>query len=113
MTIRIGSWGYNWITSAYNGPSGSIAPRQYEVQDTNYAGSFPTFHESRRRAQFTPAGSYFLDNFLGTNHQLKFGYTYEREFFGHNEYGPLNGVVQLYNSPAGADFTVPYEVGPF
>jgi len=109
--VRIGSWGYNWLTSVYGGPNGQILPRQYELQDTNVAGSFAPFRENRRRAQFTPSGSYFLDNFLGTNHQLKFGFTYEREFFGHEEYGPLNGVVQIYSSPAGADFTVPSEVG--
>jgi hypothetical protein len=108
----VGSWGYNWITSNYKGPDGQTLPRRVEIQDGNFEGSFPVLHESRRRAQFTQSANYYVDHFLKVDHQFKFGYTYEKEAFGHIEDGPLNQVVELFNSPAGSpDFTKPYEVG--
>ncbi len=45
-TIRIGGWGHNWLTSVYGGANGQILPRQYEVLDSNYAGSFAPFRKS-------------------------------------------------------------------
>jgi hypothetical protein len=111
VTARIASFGYNWMNTAYAGPDGHIDYRQQELQDTNLAGGYPPYRYDRRRYQYEPTASYFLDDFLKASHQLKFGYIFEHEFYDNEQYPPLNAVLEIYNSPAGSpDFTTPYEV---
>jgi hypothetical protein len=111
ITGRFAVWGYNWMNTAYAGTDGKVDLRQYEVQTTDVKGGYPPYRYNRRRNQYEPTGSYFLDNFLGANHQLKFGFIYEHEYYGNEQYGPLGQVYLWYNSPTGSpDFTTPYRI---
>lgn len=112
VNVLLGTWGYNFPQVPY-GPNGSLgygAIRQTDVTSGNVAGSYPEVRSDPRRYQFEPTGSYFVDNFLGINHQIKFGWVTERETEDDEEYGPLGQVAYTYKSPAGQDFTVPYQV---
>jgi hypothetical protein len=109
ITARIATWGYNWMNTAYAGPDGVIDMRRQETQTGNLAGGYPPYRYDRRRWQYEPSGSYYLDGFLGANHQVKFGWISEKEKYQNEEYGPLGQVLQIYNSAVGAaDFTTPY-----
>jgi hypothetical protein len=67
ITGRLAMWGYNWMNTAYPGPDGKINLRQYEVQTTDSNGGYPPYRYNRRRDQYEPTASYFLDDFLGAN----------------------------------------------
>jgi hypothetical protein len=135
VNVLVGTWGYNFPQVPYGAfagdpgtpgcpcsktlPSiaiGQLAPRMTDItsNDTGGSGSSNTTSESRpdpRRYQLEPTGSYFLDNFLHANHQLKFGYVYEREVENDQFYAPVGGAYELFKSAAGApDFTTPYQV---
>jgi hypothetical protein len=133
--VLVGTWGYNFPQVPYGAfpgdpgtptsPAsktlppiqvGQLAPRMTDItsNDTAGSGSSNTTSETRldpRRYQIEPTGSYFLDNFLHANHQLKFGYVYEREIENDQYYAPIGGAYETFKSPAGApDFTTPYQV---
>ncbi len=111
VTGRVATFGYNWMNTAYKGADGKIDNRQYEVMSTDSSGGYPPYRYNRRRWQYEPTGSYFLDHFLGAAHQLRFGFIWEHEYYGNEQYGPLGQVYLWYNSPTGAaDFTTPYRV---
>ncbi len=134
VNVLVGTWGYNFPQVPYGvfpgdpGTStcpcsqtlpklavGTLAPRMIDLtsNDTAGAGSGSTQSETRldpRRYQFEPTGSYFLDDFLHANHQLKFGYVYEREIENDQYYGLVGGAYEMFKSPAGNDFATPYEV---
>ncbi len=110
VNVLLGTWGYNFPQVPYPGPNGKLAIRQTELASGNVAGSYPEVRSDPRRYQFEPTGSYFLDRFLGLNHQLKFGWITERETEDNEQYGPLGEVAFTYNSAPGApDFTTPYQ----
>ncbi|MBZ5603149.1 MAG: carboxypeptidase regulatory-like domain-containing protein, partial [Acidobacteriia bacterium] len=135
VNVLLGTWGYNFPQVPYGAfagdpgtstcpcaktlPSiaiGQLAPRMTELRSNNTggSGSSNTTSETRldpRRYQIEPTGSYFLDNFLHANHQLKFGYVYEREVENDQYYSPVGGAYEIFNSAVGApDFTTPYQV---
>ncbi len=62
------------------------------------------------RYQIEPTGSYFLDNFLHTSHQFRFGYVYEREIENDQYYAPMGGATEIFNSVGLPDFSTPYQV---
>ncbi len=131
ITTLVGTWGYNFPLLAYTVfpgdpgtpgcktcaptlPSfavGSFAPRMQENVSGNVAGAFASNRQDPRRYQIEPTGSYFLDNFLHSNHQLKFGYVYEREFNNVQNYGSPNNLTEIYNSTGSTlDFATPFQV---
>ncbi len=111
VTGRMATFGYNWMNTAYPGTDGKIDVRRYDVTSTDSNGGYPPFQYNHRRYQYEPTGSYFLDNLLGAAHQLKFGFIWEHEYYGNQQYGPLGQMFLWYNSPAGSpDFTTPYRV---
>jgi hypothetical protein len=110
LDVRVGTFGYNFPMDPYPGADGKLAPLRMEMTSGDIEGSYPKGRSNRRRWQYEPTGSYFLDRFLHANHQLKFGWLSEKEFTGTENYGPVNEVQQIYNSPAGKpDFSVPYQ----
>jgi hypothetical protein len=120
VTARVGLFGYNWPDLPYPGPDGLVAPRRTEQVSGDVAGGFGPRRQNRRRWQFEPTGSYFLDNFLHANHQLKFGWTSEREYYDFENYGVKGEMTFQYNSTAGGtspfpwalpgDFVTPFQV---
>jgi hypothetical protein len=111
VNVLLGTWGYNFPQVPYAGPDGKLAIRQTELASGNIAGSYPEVRSDPRRYQFEPTGSYFLDNFLHANHQIKFGWITERETEDNEQYGPLGQAAFTYNSaPGSPDFTTPYQV---
>ena len=135
VNVLVGTWGYNFPQVPYgafpgdpgtpgcticakNLPAvaiGQLAPRMTDLTsgDTGGSGSSNTTSETRldpRRYQIEPTGSYFLDNFLHANHQLKFGYVFEREVENDQYYAPVGGAYEIFKSPAGVDFQTPYQV---
>jgi hypothetical protein len=130
-TILVGTWGYNFPTVPYGVfpgdpgtpscpcaqtlppiPVGQIAPRMLEQTSGNTAGGQLLGRTNPRRYQFEPTASYFLDNFLHANHQIKFGYVYELESTHDESYAGGAGVQQeTFKSAIGApDFSTPYQV---
>jgi len=130
ITTLVGTWGYNFPLLAYgvfpgdpgtpgcttcakNLPSfavGSFAPRMVDNASNNTAGAFASTRSDPRRYQLEPTGSYFLDNFLHSNHQLKFGYVYEKEVENDQTYGSPNNLTETYNSVGLPDFSTPFQV---
>ena len=120
-TASVNFWGYNWIDNFHEGSNcssrpagycteGAQSPRLYEVQSTNSAGSFPAHHFFRRRWNAQADGRYALDNWLGVNHELTFGYMWEREAYDQEAAGPLGQIMYWFNSPGLKDFSTPYRV---
>ncbi|HUI54097.1 MAG TPA: carboxypeptidase-like regulatory domain-containing protein [Bryobacteraceae bacterium] len=97
VNVLLGTWGYNFPQVPYAGPDGKLAIRQTELASNNVAGSYPEVRSDPRRYQFEPTGSYFLDDFLHTNHQIKFGWITERETEDNEQYGPLGENAFTYN----------------
>jgi hypothetical protein len=135
VNMLIGTWGYNFPQVPYGAFAGDpgtptcpcaktlppiaigqLAPRMTDLHSNNTggSGSSNTTSETRldpRRYQIEPTGSYFLDNFLHANHQIKFGYVYERELENDQYYAPVGGAYEIFNSAAGLpDFSTPYQV---
>ena len=130
MTVLVGTWGYNFPQVPYGvfpgDPGtpdcpcnkllpavalGQLAPRRVDNFSGNTAGAVNPSRSNPRRYQFEPTGSFFLDNFLGVNHQLKFGEVTERETGRDESYAGVGGVQQLtYNSTGQVDFTTPFRV---
>lgn len=127
--VLVGTWGYNFPQVPYGafagdpGTStcpcaqtlpkvaiGQFAPRMTDVASGDIAGSYPEVRLDPRRYQIEPSGSYFVDNFLGTSHQFKFGYLYEREVENDQYYAPLGGVTETFNSKGQPDYSTPYQV---
>lgn len=132
--VLVGTWGYNFPQVPYGvfagdpGTStcpcaqtlpklaiGQLAPRMEDLASNDIAGSGAgnTVGEERldpRRYQIEPTGSYFLDKFLGTSHQIRFGYLYEREIENDQYYAPIGGAFEIFNSKGLPDFSTPYEV---
>jgi hypothetical protein len=112
LNVRAGSWGYNWVNEAYaNATTGRIMPRQVDNTSGDVAGGYQPQGYFRRRVQLEPTLSYAAPNFLRLNHFLNFGFLYEKETFGFNQYPYLDGYQLTYSSPTGAaDFTTPNQV---
>jgi hypothetical protein len=127
--VLVGTWGYNFPQVPYGAfagdpgtptcncaktlPSvaiGALAPRMTDLASGNGAGSYPEVRLDPRRYQFEPTGSYFLDNFLHTNHQIRFGYIYEREIENDQYYAPVGGATETFNSTGLPDYSTPYQV---
>jgi Carboxypeptidase regulatory-like domain/TonB dependent receptor len=136
--VLVGTWGYNFPQVPYGvfagdpGTStcpcaqtlpklaiGQLAPRMEELAsgDIAGAGASNTVGEERldpRRYQIEPTGSYFMDHFLGTSHQLRFGYIFEHELENDQFYAPVGGALEIFNSKTATgqvlpDFSTPYE----
>jgi hypothetical protein len=109
LNVRAGSWGYNWVNEAYaNSVTGQIMPRQTDNTSGDVAGGYQPQGYFRRRAQLEPTLSYAAPHLLGLNHFFNFGFLYEKETFGFNQYPYLDGYLLTYASPTGApDFTTP------
>jgi hypothetical protein len=111
MSARVATFGYDWPNNPYPNAAGVIDFRRQEVQSGNLAGGYDPYRYNRRRWQFEPTGSYFVDNFLHANHQLKFGWVSEREYLDYETYGWRDHIQLYFNSLAGStDFTTPYRV---
>ncbi|SPF42052.1 conserved hypothetical protein [Candidatus Sulfopaludibacter sp. SbA4] len=134
VNALIGTWGYNFPLLNYtvfpgdpgtptcpcsqNLPPvavGQLAPRMSELVSGTTAGASAPTRSDPRRYQFEPSASYFLDNFLHANHQLKFGEVTEREVEEGQTYGSPGNVTETFNSkgPNGTalpDFSTPYQV---
>jgi hypothetical protein len=112
LNVRAGSWGYNWVNEAYaNSVTKQIMPRRTDNTSGDVAGGFQPQGYFRRRVQLEPTLSYAAPHFLGLNHFFNFGFLYERETLGFNQYPYLDGYALTYASPAGApDFTTPNQV---
>jgi hypothetical protein len=128
--VLIGTWGYNFPQVPYGvfagdpGTStcpcaqtlpklaiGSLAPRMTDLASGDLAGAYPEVRLDPRRYQIEPTGSYFLDNFLHTSHQIKFGYIYEREIENDQYYAGAGGVQEeIFDSVGLPDFSTPYEI---
>lgn len=114
FTVRFGGWGYNSENyhSLQNGETRDYF--RYDLTSLNVKGTINTFDFIRRRIQFEPAVTYFLDNFLHTSHQLKAGFLAERETYRDKEPGFKDSVALTYKSATGAaDFTTPYSATLF
>jgi Carboxypeptidase regulatory-like domain/TonB dependent receptor len=132
--VLVATWGYNFPQVPYGVfpgdpgtptcpcaqtlpvvPVGHFAPRMEELVSGNLAGAYPEVRLDPRRYQLEPTGSYFVDKFLGTAHQLRFGYLYEHELENDQYYAPYGGVTEIFNSKSSSgaalpDFSTPYEV---
>lgn len=112
LNVRLGSWGYNWVNEAYaNSITHQIMPRQVDNTSGDTAGGFQPQGYFRRRSQLEPTLSYAVPHLLGLNHFFNFGFLYEKETLGFNQYPYLGGYLLTYASPVGApDFTTPSTV---
>lgn len=128
--VLVGTWGYNFPQVPYGVfpgdpgsstcncaknlpqiPLGTIGPRMLDNASNNLAGGFPEVRLDPRRYQIEPTGSYFLDNFLHAQHQLKFGYLYEREIENDQYYPGAGGVQEeIFNSVGLPDYSTPYQI---
>lgn len=112
LVSRFATFAYNWPNNAYPGADGQIDTRRVENATGNIAGGYDPYRYNRRRYQGEVNGNYYLDNFLKVSHNLKFGWTSEREWLGYEQYGWKGDYRLYFNSPAGSpDFTTPYQVG--
>ncbi|HUA85055.1 MAG TPA: TonB-dependent receptor [Bryobacteraceae bacterium] len=136
--MLVGTWGYNFPQVPYGVfpgdpgtstcpcaqtlpriPIGQLAPRMEDLASGDIAGggASNTAGEVRldpRRYQIEPTGSYFLDHFLHTSHQIRFGYLYEREIENDQYYAPPGGVFEIFDSKTSTgqvlpDFSTPFE----
>lgn len=111
VSARIATFGYDWPNTPYPNSAGVIDFRRQELQTGNLAGGYDPYRYNRRRWQFEPTGSYFVDNFLHANHQFKFGWVSEREYLDYETYGWRDHLQLIFNSSPGApDFTTPFRV---
>ena len=127
--MLIGTWGYNFPQVPYGafagdpGTSGcpcaqtlpkvavgQLAPRMTDLASGDIAGAFSQVRLDPRRYQVEPTGSYFVDKFLGTTHQFRFGYLYEREIENDQYYAPVGGANETFNSKGLPDYSTPYQV---
>jgi len=127
--VLVGTWGYNFPQVPYGAfpgdpgtPTcpcattlppvkvGQLVPRMSELASGDTAGSYAEVRLDPRRYQIEPTGSYFLDNFLHTSHQFRFGYIYEHELENDQYYAPIGGATEIFNSKGLPDFSTPYEV---
>jgi Carboxypeptidase regulatory-like domain len=127
--MLIGTWGYNFPQVPYGvfagdpGTSGcpcaqtlpklsvgQLAPRMTDLASGDIAGAYPQVRLDPRRYQVEPTGSYFVDKFLGTQHQIRFGYLYEREVENDQYYAPVGGAMETFNSKGLPDYSTPYQV---
>ncbi len=114
FNTRLGSWGYNWPNYAYGsgGLGDDIQRRRDEPNGTgNIAGGARENKTYRRRWQLDWTGTHFRDSWLGGNHTIRTGLTWETETERIEDNGFLDEVQERFNSPAGArDFTTPWRV---
>lgn len=113
--IRGATFGYNWPNNPYNpdltvGTPSTIAPRRTDLWTGNTAGGYPGFRYDRRRYQAEVAGSLFVDDWLGGDHSLKFGWLSEYERISNEQMSSRDDVVLQFRSTSGIDFTTPYRV---
>ena len=113
MIARFITFAYDWPNKPFINPDiKAVDFRRQELQTGNLKGGFDPYRYNRRRYGGEATGSYFLDNFLGVNHDLKFGWNSEREALFYEQDGVRGNTLLVFNSAAGAqDFTTPYQVG--
>jgi hypothetical protein len=116
LVSRFITFAYDWPNKPYPGVNGVAGGslvdfRRSENATSDLAGGYDPFRYNRRRYGWTADGSYFLDNFLGVRHDLKFGYNSEFESLFYEQDGVRDNTVLVFNSPTGAkDFTTPFQV---
>jgi hypothetical protein len=114
---RFTTFAYDWPNKPYvglNGVAGAGDQVDWRRIDQNgsgnIAGGYDPYRYNRRRYAGTVDASYFIDNFLGAHHDLKFGGDTGFESLFYEQDGVRGNTVLLFNSPTGADFTVPSQV---
>jgi len=111
---RYSTFGYDWPNKAYgaNGEVGDNLTFRRSERRTggNTAGSDSQDQNDRLRHQFDWTATYFKDNLLRGDHAFKFGMVSEWEMQGFTDFGFLGDHSLQFNSPVGADFTVPSRV---
>jgi hypothetical protein len=111
---RYSNFGYDWPNKAYgiNGEVGTNLRHRIEENSTgNDAGGDSQDQNDRLRHQFDWTATYYKDNFVRGDHALKFGMVTEWETQGFTDFGFLDDLSLLFNSPSGApDFTTPFRV---
>jgi hypothetical protein len=114
FNTRFSTWGYNWPNYAYGtgGLQDDIQPRRTEQLTGNVAGGAREDKTHRRRWQADWTGTYFKDDFLGGNHTVRMGLTFEREKEFYTDNAFLGEYTAQYDSRTtlGGDFTNPYRV---
>jgi hypothetical protein len=111
---RYSNFGYDWPNYAYgiNGEVGTNLRHRMEEDATgNEAGGDAQDQNDRLRHQFDWTATYYKDNFLRGDHAFKFGMVSEWETQKFTDYGFLDDLDLLFDSPDGApDFTTPFRV---
>jgi hypothetical protein len=111
---RYSNFGYDWPNKAYgiNGEVGSNLRHRMEEDSTgNEAGGDSQDQNDRLRHQFDWTGTLYKDNFLRGDHAFKIGVVSEWETQAFTDFGPLDDLNLLFDSPDGApDFTTPFRV---
>ena len=117
VVTRFITFAYDWPNKPYAGVNGvqggSVVDfRRTDNATNNVAGGYDPFRYNRRRYGVTADGSYFLDNFAGVRHDLKFGYNSEFESLFYEQDGVRDNTELIFNSTAAGakDFTTPFQV---
>ncbi|MBI1872736.1 MAG: TonB-dependent receptor [Acidobacteria bacterium] len=116
FNARTSTWGYNWPNYAYgtDGLEQNIQPRQQDELTGNQRGGAIANRTYRRRYQFDWTGTLFRDDWLGSNHGIKMGFTAERETERITTDGYLDEVRLRFDSRAnGIEFSTPWRVELF
>ncbi len=115
FTARLGSWGYNWPNYAYGsgGLGQDIQTRRDEGgpdSTGNFSGGARENKTYRRRWQLDWSGTLFKDAWLGANHTIRTGFTWETETERIEDNGFVGELRERFDSDPGPDFTVPWRV---
>jgi len=112
----VSTFGYNWPNLPY-GPNGELNENlDHRITDDGSGTTFTKGSESadrndRRRWQFNWDATRFMDNKLGGDHQIKFGFLSERESQQFIDEGFLDEITLAFRSPPPLpSFTTPYRV---
>ncbi len=98
LEVRAGEFGYNFIMIG-NGDD----PRREDQTTLQVTGGGRDWELDRRRKQFHGAYTFYVDNAVGGNHQLKAGGEYQHET-GRTRWNSYyaDNVVQLFNNSVAA-----------
>lgn len=112
QSASIAAFGYNWPDLPY-GPTlelqQNVGFRRSE-ENNRVAGGATTRRNNRRRLQFDWKGNWYRDNLWGADHNIRMGYTGEREAQIFTGIGFRDSIQLNFNSPGLADFSTPYRV---